>query len=264
MVLMWAANKDKSRRFYFVLFLWLSSYVPQLCAQESLRVVTEHLPPYQIVDNNRLVGGTSYLLMKEVLKRAGYSTHIEALPWARAYKTALGSHNVIIFSMTRSPEREHLFHWVGKLRELNYTFYTLSANEKIRIQSIEEALKYTVVAVRNSIEATALQKQGFVAGENLILTLGYIEAWQVLLKGRADITYANELIGDTIHTSLGPDVVPFAKQTFSGIHSALYVAASKQTSVKIVVKLRQTLAEIKGDGTLAKILSTQANATSYQ
>ena len=154
-----------NNRFYLTLWFCFFVILPVAGAQEPLRVVTEHLPPYQIVRDDRLVAGSSYLLMKEVLKRAGYSVQIEVLPWARAYQTALSVKNVVIFSMTRSRERERLFHWIGKLRSLNYSFYSVKANSGVRVGSIGQALGYTVVAVRNSIEADILQQQGFKHGK---------------------------------------------------------------------------------------------------
>ncbi|WDE05758.1 transporter substrate-binding domain-containing protein [Thalassomonas viridans] len=248
---------DKNNRFYLALLFWFCSAFAIAGAQEPLRVVTEHLPPYQIVSDNRLVAGTSYLLMKEVLKRAGYPVQIEVLPWARAYQTALAVKNVVIFSMTRSREREALFHWIGELRTLNYTFYSVKGNIDVRMNSIEQALHYTVVAARNSVEADILQQQGFKHGKNLILTAGYLQAWQLLLQGHADITYANELIGDSIHTSLGKEFPSFVKQPYAGMQPVLYVAANKTTDAEIINRLSRALLAVKKDGTFDKILSRQ-------
>lgn len=141
-----------------------------------------------------------------------------------------------------------------KTQALNYAFYSAKASANVRVHSVEQALRYTVVAVRNSVEADILQQQGFKHGKNLVLTSGYIEAWQLLREGLADITYANELIGDTIHTSLGETLSPFVKQPFSGIRSALYVAASKTTDAEILSRLSQALVEVKKDGTFEKII----------
>lgn len=244
---------DKSNGFYLVFFLGLYSVFFGVRAYEPLRVVTEHLPPYQIASNNRLVAGSSYLLMKEVLKQAGYPARIEVMPWARAYQTALTGRNVVIFSMTRSPEREILFHWIGKLRELDYTFYSVKSNTHLVVDSIERALHYTVVAVRGSVEAEVLLQNGFKPGENLVLISGYIQAWQFLLKGRADLIYANELIGNSIHTSLGEELTPFIKQPFSGMHAALYVAASKASDPEVITRLRQALSTIKEADTFSPL-----------
>lgn len=131
-------------------------------SDESIRVITEHLPPYQIVENHTLVGGTSLEIMYHVLQRAGDPKSIEVLPWARAYHIALNEKNVVIFSMTCSSDRESLFQWTGSLRQLNYYFYSLKTNTHIQLTATNEALKYKAVAVRNSFEAQTLIKQDFV------------------------------------------------------------------------------------------------------
>jgi polar amino acid transport system substrate-binding protein len=226
-------------------------------SKETLRVVTENLPPYQIVKNNKLVAGTSYLIMKNVLKRAGFTSKIEVLPWARAYHTALNDKNVIIFSITRSVEREHQFHWLGTLRELKYRFYSLKSKKSIELNSVKEALNYKAVAVRDSFEADSLVKLGFISGDNLTLTVGYIEAWNMLLKGRADITYANVFIGDTIHKTLSFENTPFLKHGFTVEEYTLYVAASINTSNAILTKITAALNSLKADGTFTKILSAK-------
>lgn len=52
-----------------ILFI-LTTFSSWFILADDIRVVTEHLPPYQIAENGRLVDGSSYLIMKEVLKRA--------------------------------------------------------------------------------------------------------------------------------------------------------------------------------------------------
>ena len=78
-----------------------------------------------------------------------------------------------------------------------------------------------------------------------------------MLKGYADIIYANELIGDTIHSSLDKPHSPFVKQPYAGMQSALYVAASKTTDIGVVNRLSRALLAVKQDGTFEKILKMQ-------
>ncbi len=234
--------------------IFLVSFSLLASATENLRVVTEHLPPYQIVKNNKLIGGTSYFIMAEVFKRAGFKVKFEVLPWARAYHIALNEENVIIFSMTRSPEREDKFNWIGELRNLKYSFYALKSTTKNFISNIEQAKKYKMVAVRGSFEAESLLKLGFVQGQNLTLTRGYLEAWEMLLKGRADMTYANAIIGESIYKSLALNSDPFFNHSYIVDENKLYVAASKKTPESIVVKLTTALESLKKDGSFSAIL----------
>lgn len=229
-------------------------------SDESIRVITEHLPPYQIVENHTLVGGTSLEIMYHVLQRAGYPKSIEVLPWARAYHIALNEKNVVIFSMTRSSDRESLFQWIGSLRQLNYYFYSLKTNTHIQLTATNEALKYKAVAVRNSFEAQTLIKQGFIPDKNLILTSNYLNAWNILLKGRADITFANALIGDGVYKIISMSTNPFVKQDFVVEKTELFVAASKNTSKAIILKLQTALESIKQDGTFDHVLSNKTQS----
>jgi len=80
----------------------------QMAVAHSLRVVTEDSYPVQYVENGQLKGknATSINTALEMMK---LDASIEVLPWARAYNMALSTPNVLIFSITRTPEREDLF-----------------------------------------------------------------------------------------------------------------------------------------------------------
>ncbi|WP_157826766.1 substrate-binding periplasmic protein [Colwellia sp. 12G3] len=204
-------------------------------------MVTEHLPPYQIVEKGQVIGGSSYLIMKEVLKRANIQAPHEVLPWARAYKMGLSRDNTIIYSITRSVERELLFRWVGQLQHLNYTFVSTKYNQDINIKTIRDALNYRVVTVRDSFEANSLQRMGFKEGVNLYLVVDDKTVWKMLEKGRADITYANTSIffepnvDKCLFKEQGPVI-----ETFE-----LYVAVSLNTDEKVIDKLKSALQRVK-------------------
>lgn len=209
----------------------------------EVRVLTEHLPPYQIAKNGQIVSGSSYLIMAEVLKRANIEATTEVAPWIRTYRTALNEPNTIIYSITRSKERELLFNWVGQLHHLEYSFFSKNENKNIHIETGADALNYTVVSVRGSFEASSLQRQGFKVGENLILVVDYITAWKMLQLGRADLTYGNEPVfvggvaDDTLFKRHGNVVEIFD----------LYVAANLKTDEKILRRLSSALQSVKQD-----------------
>ncbi len=236
-----------------LVFIKISSALAQPINTIKLTAVTENLPPYQIVKNNQLIGGTSYQLTQELFKRTGYQVNYQVLPWARAYYIAEHTENVVIFSIVRSKAREQKFKWIGKLRELSYSFYAINKDETVTINSLDDAKLLTVVAVRNSYESQSLIRQGFIVDKNLILANSVKQAWQMLLKGRADLTYANALIGNEIFQRLNLAQDPFIKQPFDVENNDLYIAASLKTSDSIVEKLTQALTDIKNDGTFYQI-----------
>ena len=222
---------------------------------DDIRVVTEHLPPYQIAENGRVVDGSSYLIMKEVLKRANIKAINEVMPWARAYEVSLSRKNTIIYSITRSPERELLFNWIGQLQQMEYSFFSTKINQRLNIETIDDALTYRAVAVRNSFEANALKRIGFIEGKNLILVVDYFTAWKMLKVGRADITYANAPIFE--YSNMNDSL--FKRQGAVIETLQLYIAANKNTDNKIIENLSAALHSVKADHSFKKLFNQNTN-----
>jgi hypothetical protein len=59
------------------------------------------------------------------------------------------------------------------------------------IKTASDALNYMLVSVRDSFEASSLQRMGFELGVNLTLVVDYVSAWKMLEKGRVELIYGN-------------------------------------------------------------------------
>ncbi len=72
-------------------------------SHEKVILVTEHLPPYQIVnaDNSKVTGFATDIIL-ETLKRADLDYDLNAYPWVRTYNLALKKPNHCIFSVAIS------------------------------------------------------------------------------------------------------------------------------------------------------------------
>jgi polar amino acid transport system substrate-binding protein len=224
------------------------------CAAQTLRLVTEDFPPYQITVKGKLVAGRSFLLVDELLKRAQIDSQIEVLPWARAHAIASSGQNVMIFSMARTASREAYFNWLIKIDSLAFSFYRLATRQELQVQSLSEILKYAVATVRNSSEANSLIEMGFVEGENLILTVSDKEALEMVLLKRADFIYGDSLIQDAIYEANAGDPALFSKSYDPGESSDLYLATSININTGILHRLKNSLKSMQQDGTVAKIL----------
>lgn len=233
-----------------ILLIILFVYSNVTFSANTIRVVTEELPPYQIVDNGKLVSGTAFLLAEEMLKRADIKIRLEVLPWARAYSIASTEPNVIIFSLARNKTREDKFKWLYKVDSLQYHFYTISSRPDLQQINPADALNYVVVTVRNSYEAGTLMGMGYIEGKNLILTRDYRDAWQMLALGRADFTYASQFFGESFDSNSPLFVKAFNQKESSD----LYIAASINTDGSTLLKLKQSLKSMHKDGTAEKLL----------
>lgn len=226
-------------RVFALLVAWCSGCL-QAAPLPTLDVVTEDLPPYQVVVNGRLSAGTAYLQVKAMLDRAGYPYKIRVLPWPRALSIAEKAPNTLIFSIARTAEREAQFQWLGKLAPMQYQFYASNRAPALLINTPTDALQYSAVAVRGSAEAQRLLSLGFVEGQNLTLITDYLAVWGMVHHQRADLTYANPPAADFIERG-NMQLSDFVAVSSVEFGEPLYVAASLDTPADVVQTLRQAL-----------------------
>ena len=70
----------------------------KLLAADLEMVVTEHFPPYQVKEGDKL-DGVAVEIVNALLKRESIDTQHLILPWSRAYHIATQQKNVMIYSM---------------------------------------------------------------------------------------------------------------------------------------------------------------------
>ena len=107
-------------------------------------IVTEHLPPLQMVENGEVVGGLATEIVKAMLRQAGSQVNIRPFIWARSYKMALERENIMIYSITRNIDREAKFKWVGALLKLDNYLWRVNDRKDIKVRELKDAKKYRI------------------------------------------------------------------------------------------------------------------------
>jgi ABC-type amino acid transport substrate-binding protein len=91
---------------------------------EALTILTVEEPPSSYLDANGEPAGFSVDMVREIQDRINNSDAIQFVPETRALKTALGSPNVVLFSFSRTQERENQFHWIMLLIRKPWAMYS--------------------------------------------------------------------------------------------------------------------------------------------
>ena len=129
--------------------------LPVLCLKANtltdLNYITEQYPPYNYQNDRGEFQGIAVDVLNKVWQELGISPQtIQLYPWARGYSLALNKENTLLFSTTRSPSREHLFKWACPI--INIRIVLIARKEaNIRIDSIEAAKQYKIVAIKSDI-----------------------------------------------------------------------------------------------------------------
>ncbi len=220
-------------------------------AEVKLRIYTEDSPPGNYLKQGR-AAGFAVEIVREILHRLNLPDNIQIVPWARGYNMALNQPNVALFSTTRLPQREKLFKWVGPLYAQTWGFYGIK-NSGLKIHSLDQAKMVARIGTYNKdAKEQFLQQNGFV---NLVSTNKNISNIKRIVEGNLDLWVSSDFNMPYLARQAGVDpdqleLVYAFRKVFN------YIAFSLQTSDGIVNLWRQTLDEIKRDGTYAKLSET--------
>jgi polar amino acid transport system substrate-binding protein len=220
-----------------------------------IRVVTEELPPYNMTKDGK-VTGMSTEVVQAVLKEAGLQASIQSMPWARAYDIALNSENVLIYSITRTPQREKLFKWVGVIAPTQWYLYARSGRQ-LAIDSIEDARAHQTATVKEDAGEQYLVAKGFVVGKNLQSSNKYEFNYEKLKLGRVDFWIANEMNATYLVRQAGDDPAQVLVRALPlpdlAQDEGLSMAFSVKTPDALVERLRKGLETVRRNGTYEAI-----------
>ncbi|MFG6485429.1 substrate-binding periplasmic protein [Roseateles sp. BYS78W] len=151
----------------------------------KLTGITENLPPLNYLDEDG-PQGFSVELLRLMAAQAGFGLEIQVLPWVRAVQLAEVDRNSVLFSLTRTPEREAQFQWVGPIAERRILLYKLANRADLKLTQLGDLGSSRIGVVRDSAADRQLQAQGLRPGQQLEHGLDDATNLRKLLAGRME------------------------------------------------------------------------------
>ncbi|MFJ3486140.1 substrate-binding periplasmic protein [Pseudomonas sp. NPDC090202] len=219
---------------------------------DTLQVVTEDSSYSSLVDGK--VSGSASEIVEQTLARAGISDyHMALYPWARAYDMARLEPNVLIYPIIRSAEREPQFKWVGELEQVTPQLYKLRERRDVVVNSLQDAKKYSIGVVRGDSRQEYLEGKGF---SRMVVSANNLDNLRKLLSGQVALVPLPEREAreqcDDLHIAYEDLENVY---TLDELSKGLYVALSATTPADTVKRVTEAFAQLKADGTVAKVLA---------
>jgi len=219
---------------------------------DTLQVVTEH-SSYSALKNGKVVGVASEII-EQTLAKAGLTDYRMTLyPWARAYDMARLEANVLIYPIIRSSEREPLFRWVGELDHVTPMFFKLRERRDVVVKDLQDAKGYTIGVVRDDSRQEYLESKGF---SKMVVSANNLDNLRKLLSGQVALVPLPEREAreqcDDLHVAF-EDLE--SVYTLDELSKGLFVALSLKTPEDTVKRVTAAFAQLKEDGTLAKVMA---------
>lgn len=220
-------------------------------AEAPLKIYTESLPPLQIIEGKKVVGGTAHQSVMAILQLAQVEVEPQALPWARIYRQVSSTPNVLVYSMVRTAQREPNFIWLAPLVTLDLYLVSLQQRD-LPVNSIEQARQYRVGIKRHDVTHQYLTSLGFAEGENMVIGADTEDTFSMLLRGRVDLIPATDVMLESYCQTAGCQPQQFFRKSIavSELEQRFYLVASQGSDPALLAPIQQAIAKLQRQGRL--------------
>ncbi|MES2160471.1 MAG: ABC transporter substrate-binding protein [Pseudomonadota bacterium] len=211
----------------------------------SLTLVTEHAPPASMQGREGVTGRETDKI-REMMARTGTAYTVELFPWKRAFVMARQQPGTCVYSTSRTEEREKLFKWIGPTDEAEWVLWG-RADHEFPLKTLEDARHLRIGTYIGDARDEYLRSRGFhvepvsndLANPQKVL-LKRIDLWAVGMRrdspGPSQYDWADK-------------VVPLL--VFNRVK--VYLACNPSVPDELVAQLNAALAEMRRDGTIARL-----------
>ncbi|MBN2658071.1 MAG: transporter substrate-binding domain-containing protein [Spirochaetales bacterium] len=229
-------------KLFLILLLFLHGFFLGAFGPEDLIYITEDYAPSNYMEDGELKG-VAVELLKAIWARMGVEEQpIEVYPWARGYQIIQNRSDAVLFAMTRSPERENLFKWVGPIYRGRYSLMELSGQSPgFEDDSTLQNRRYG--AIRNDLGYHLLLKEG-ISADLIWEASNFDQLVKMLEAGRIDFISiyedsVNQYASESRDTTVRFQTVKILSE------NVMYYAFNREADDKLVGRFQNALNEIE-------------------
>lgn len=168
-------------------FIGLAQSPATASEKPILTLFSDIWPPFQQLNLQGRLEGVAATKVKQTLTQANWPYELHVVPWARALKKVEEEPNRLIFSISRTLEREKQFQWIAPLARIQTGLVALSDRKDIRIEHPSDIKQFKLVLKRHESTSSYFYTLGFDANTDIIYVNSSLQALELLKSGRADI-----------------------------------------------------------------------------
>lgn len=237
----------------YVAMLWL--WLPAFSQATSLTLVTEHLPPFQIKQEDS-ISGFATEIVRAAMAHTPYDYKIMLFPWSRAFNLAIKQQDTCVYSVAYIPSRKDKLQWTERIASTDLYFVGLKSRTDLQLNSVEDAKRYKIATLRGNVTHEQLLKRGFVENKNLYIVNNIHMLLRLLVENDAvdfviidRLTLAYRAKDSHLDVNLFTSFLRFNEQPLD-----TYLACSNSTDKEIVNTLSNAIELIKANGEYQRII----------
>jgi len=220
-------------------------YADEAIDKIPLTIYSELWPPFQHYEND-IFTGTATRQVKFALDQVNWPYKIEVVPWARALASVKANKDSLIFSISRTKQRESDFLWIARLGVVKTKILTASNRKDVVINKLEDIKNYRLILKRHEASSEYFYALGFHPKHDIIYVKNSQQALELLQIGRADIYPITEsnLTPTLNKTKLNKAQFKFVFDLVD-LNFEVYIAANIHSDPVVVKQLKQLFMDYK-------------------
>lgn len=240
----------------FALFAFMLTLSPCLVyGNDQLEVLTENWPPFNYLKDDKVTGFATEIV-EATLKNAKIDYVIRLGVWKGVYDKVLAEKNILIYTITRTKQREDLFDWIGPFAQRQQGLYKLKNRQDIKIEHLDDARKYVIgLQDKDAITQDLLQEGFSEKAKNIQLFGKRILSYRSLFAGRVDLVAGMDI---TIKHQLMLDNLPYNKVEKAYAFDSdegFYMALKKGSNPSLIMRIKASFENLASSGQLKEIIN---------
>jgi len=190
------------------------------------------------------IGGPGAVMLARLQEVSGVRLTTQVIPFARAMLSESLKPGACLIALTRTPEREAQYRWVGPWSSSAMALYA-RPDDRRRVNGPDDMRGATIAALRAAPTAAWLKERGLDGYEVNDVATGL----RMLQAGRVDYYLGNDMV-TRIAIKAGGEAAPRVLYSFGRID--LYMACHPSTPAAVVEQLNTALAQLRARGELSE------------
>jgi polar amino acid transport system substrate-binding protein len=159
-------------------------------------IYTENYPPYNFLNEEGEIVGSATEKVRQVMDATSLDYTIKLIPWARAMHHVANDDNALIYTLTRTPDRDLNFDWLVPLAPSNFYLFTRADETRsVTLQTLRAGM-FRAVCVSKVLGCNMLRWTG-MPNENIVTIYGNETAdFKMVIAGRADIYVSDVAVNE--------------------------------------------------------------------
>ena len=228
---------------------WL--LVAQAGAGEKLRLVADLWPPF--TDNTLLNGGLATDLVSTALKRAGYDTECQQVPWARALNGVGEGRYDVLVNAWFNQERTKLGLFSSEYL-LNRVRFLKRSRSSVEYRELYQLYERPIAVVRGYTYSAEFDSDEML---EKVPVNDFSMAVRMVVAGRVDLAVEDEFVARfylSQESRAVRDAIEFLPKSLSENSLHILVSLKNPQHEQIVAGFDREIAAMKADGSYEKLL----------